>query len=328
MAQEKVARVHSHKSHRAKPKDAGERKIVFKSVLDNPHRVSWPVVPANVQNTILAHLVDLLDGVAKFHQSRCRSSKRRKRVANESSHRSIKRRVVSKDAAIGQDDLVEGPSTFSISHHTESSEESSEPPPILNSLIYGINAVTKRLEIQIENSRVKSVFKYGSKTRATGESTNPIRFLFVCRADIDPPILIDHLPHLVATYNALRQEDFHPIVLATLPKGAETTLAQVIGVRRLAALAISASSAISQERFATVADSIAPVTAPWLTSTPARLYVQSHIKQIRTTAPRDMKAAKESRAKWRAVAKSRRSKLRKADAITKDASTGAHSISR
>jgi len=198
-----------------------------------------PVVPANVQNTILAHLVDLLDGVAKFHQSRCRSSKRRKRVANESSHRSIKRRVVSKDAAIGQDDLVEGPSTFSISHHTESSEESSEPPPILNSLIYGINAVTKRLEIQIENSRVKSVFKYGSKTRATGESTNPIRFLFVCRADIDPPILIDHLPHLVATYNALRQDDFHPIVLATLPKGAETTLAQVIGVRRLAALAIS-----------------------------------------------------------------------------------------
>jgi len=114
--------------------------------------------------------------------------------------------------------------------------ESSEPP-ILNSLTYGINAVTKRLEIQIENSRAKSVFKSGSEVKATEEVTNPIRFLFVCRADIDPPILIDHFPHLVGICNTLRQ-DFHPIMLATLPKGAEMTLARVVGIRKLAVLAI------------------------------------------------------------------------------------------
>jgi len=186
-----------------------------------------------VQNTILAHLVDLLDGVAEFHQSRCRNSKRRKQAANEPSHRSVKRRVVSRDTTIDQDHLDEDPSALSVSHRMESSE-----PPILNHLIYGINAVTKRLEVQIENSRVKSVFKSGSEVKATGEATNPIRFLFVCRADIDPPILIDHFPHLVAICNTLRQ-DSHPIVLATLPKGAETTLAQVVGVRKLAVLAIN-----------------------------------------------------------------------------------------
>jgi len=185
-----------------------------------------------VQNTILGHLVDLLDGVAAFHQSRRRSSKRWKQVANELSHRSVKRRMVSRDTTIDQDHLNEGASAFSVSHHMESSE-----PSILNHLTYGINTVTKRLESQIENSQVKSVFKSGSEVKTRGETTNPIRFLFVCRADIDPPILIDHFPHLVAMCNTLRQ-DFHPIVLATLPKGSETTLAQVVGVRKLAVLAI------------------------------------------------------------------------------------------
>lgn len=75
-------------------------------------------------------------------------------------------------------------------------------------------------------------------------------------------------------------------------------------------------------------DSIAPVTAPWLSSIPARLYVQSHIKQIRTTAPRDMKAAKESRAKGKALSKSQRLRLRKADVVSKDTSTGTHNIPR
>jgi len=75
-------------------------------------------------------------------------------------------------------------------------------------------------------------------------------------------------------------------------------------------------------------DSIAPVTAPWLSSIPARLYVQSHIKQIRTTAPRDMKAAKELRAKGKALAKSQRSRLRKANVVSKDASTGSYNIPR
>jgi ribonuclease P/MRP protein subunit POP3 len=199
-----------------------------------------PSVPANVQNAILAHLVDILDGVADFRRKSCTSSKKRKRsseIAYGSLHRNVKRRAASgKSAVLGQDAPVEQcPST--LPDHVEKPES----PKILESLTYGVNAVTKQLERQIENSRSKIILKSASVTGTTEEVLDPIRYLFVCRADVDPPMLIGHLPHLVATYNALRRQDLSPVTLATLPKGAEATLAQVMGVRRLAVLAIDAS---------------------------------------------------------------------------------------
>ncbi|KAF5352679.1 hypothetical protein D9756_005959 [Leucocoprinus leucothites] len=317
MTQERAARVHSQHSQRVKSQNAGDRKVAFKGTLDNPHRVSWPTAPANVQNTILAHLVDLLDGVADFHRNRT-SSKKRKRTpekANELSQRSTRKWIPSGDPAIDQDTSTEDPSTLLLLDHAEKSE----PPSILNSLTYGINAVTKRLENQIERSRAKLVLKTSNETKTTEEVPDPIHYLFVCRADVDPSILIDHLPYLVATYNVLRQKDFSPIILATLPKGAESTLAQAMGVRRLAALAIDASSAVSRERLTIVTNSLPLVTAPWLSSTPTGSYIQTHIKQLRTTAPRDMKAAREARMKGKAAAKLRRSEQRTVATITKRA---------
>lgn len=41
MPKEKVAKVHTQTSLRARPRDNTERKVVFKGVLDNPHRVPW-----------------------------------------------------------------------------------------------------------------------------------------------------------------------------------------------------------------------------------------------------------------------------------------------
>jgi len=46
--------------------------------------------------------------------------------------------------------------------------------------------------------------------------------------------------------------------------------------------------------------------ASWLTSIQGVALEPSHVKQLLTTAPRDMKAAKELRAKGRAAAKERR----------------------
>jgi ribonuclease P/MRP protein subunit POP3 len=55
------------------------------------------------------------------------------------------------------------------------------------------------------------------------------------------------------------------------------------------------------------------LTAPWLVPSPPtggllsqRRYALTHVKQLRTTAPKDMKAAKESRIKGKAEAKLRR----------------------
>lgn len=37
----KAARTHTHVSNRAKARQDGDRKVVFKSVLDNPIRIQW-----------------------------------------------------------------------------------------------------------------------------------------------------------------------------------------------------------------------------------------------------------------------------------------------
>jgi ribonuclease P/MRP protein subunit POP3 len=41
---DKNARTVSHPSNRAKAKDVREKKVVFKAVLDNPHRIHWCVL--------------------------------------------------------------------------------------------------------------------------------------------------------------------------------------------------------------------------------------------------------------------------------------------
>ena len=57
-------------------------------------------------------------------------------------------------------------------------------------------------------------------------------------------------------------------------------------------------------------DSVPIVTAPWLSSTsnPSYALIATHIKQLKTTAPKDMRAARELRAQGRAAAKQRKEK--------------------
>lgn len=199
-----------------------------------------PSVSANIQNSILAHLVDLLDGVAEYHRTCCVNAQKKKRIST--------RQLTRKNS---NESYPEGPST--LPDNAELSE-----PPILKSLTYGINAVTKRLESQIVNCRPIITLGSSNESQPT-EKHHPIRYLFVCRADVDPPILIDHLPHLVAIYNVLRGSNAPPTALITLPKGAEGTLAQVIGVRRLAVLAIDVRVHSSPEP---IANKFCRVTRP------------------------------------------------------------------
>lgn len=207
-----------------------------------------PSVPPNVQNSILAHLLDLLDGVAEYHQKCCantRARKRRLEVINGPQYRDAEGRTTG-----GNMDVVDRGLSSEIQTDPlalPDTADGPEPPLILKSLICGINAVTKQLEAQIEYSRPKIVLKSTDDIEHIEEHKPIIRYLFVCRADVDPPVLIDHLPHLVATYNALRQSDLPPTILVPLPKGAEAPLAQAMGVRRLAALAIDVNLHFSPE---------------------------------------------------------------------------------
>lgn len=104
-----------------------------------------------------------------------------------------------------------------------------ESPPLLRHMIYGINEVTKRLETQTQHARRLEVVDIP-------QPPVPLRYIFVCRFDVDPPLLIDHLPHLVAAYNSNCPRN--PIKLVTLPQGAELLLAQNLGIRRVAVIAI------------------------------------------------------------------------------------------
>jgi ribonuclease P/MRP protein subunit POP3 len=54
-----------------------------------------------------------------------------------------------------------------------------------------------------------------------------------------------------------------------------------------------------------LSDAVPTLVATWLASIPRQQLVPTHIKQVRTSAPKDMRAAKERRLERKATAKQR-----------------------
>ncbi|KAF7339330.1 Ribonucleases p mrp protein subunit pop3 kDa subunit [Mycena sanguinolenta] len=285
------ARVHTNPSNRAKPRDTLEKKVVFKSVLDSPLRVSWPSVPINVQNTALACTLSLLDGISEYQSARGQQNKKRKRLEKDTTQK--KRKI--ETATEGYRCRPTGPPSHAS-------------PQALSHLIIGLNAVTKRLDDQIRSLR-KAVSLNADSTSAPTPPPAPIKVIVVCRADVDPQILIDHLPHEVAAFNSASPNDL--ITLIPLPKGAEAALARAVGLRRVTAIAMDCEMP-GLATFTSILDSIPTITAPWLTSLAAsatpvlQQLIPTHVKQLRTTAPKDMKMAKLLRAEGKAAAKAKK----------------------
>lgn len=71
------------------------------------------------------------------------------------------------------------------------------------------------------------------------EKDQGLAVIFVCRADLDPPALVAHLPHQVATYNARLEDPSQAAHLVQLPAGAELALAEALGLRRAAVLGLT-----------------------------------------------------------------------------------------
>jgi ribonuclease P/MRP protein subunit POP3 len=128
------------------------------------------------------------------------------------------------------------------SNDTPQAEKNHDSPKSSQHLTIGINAVTRRLERQVRSARHSVTISENGAAIVAPHSQPPIKFVFVCRADIDPPLLIAHLPHLVAACNSPARADGSSenltVKLIQLPKGAEFTLAHAIGLRRAAAIAI------------------------------------------------------------------------------------------
>ncbi|KAJ7070873.1 hypothetical protein C8F01DRAFT_1108169 [Mycena amicta] len=283
-----AARVHNT-SNRAKPTDALEKKDVFKCVLDSPFRVSWPLIPMNVQKMTLDITLELLENVSKYKSGR----RRQKRPIPDVNGSNKKRKLSETDSVIVPTSLPDAAML---------EEETIDRPPILDHLCIGINQVTKRLDTQIRSMR--KVVSVPSEPQQSPPV--PLRLILVCRADIDPHILIDHFPHEIAAINSAKPTE--PVKMIYLPAGAEIRLAEAVGVRRIAALGLDANTP-GLDKLHGVMQEVDVITAPWLSSNlsyPApvqRQLVPTHVKQTRTTAPKDMKMAKLLRAQGKNAAK-------------------------
>ncbi|KAF5385237.1 hypothetical protein D9615_001283 [Tricholomella constricta] len=299
----KTARTHNHVSNRAKIRDGGARKVVFRGLLDNPYRIQWPTVPFNVQSAILALTLATLDGVAEHQLKRKR---KRQPKADQQQQQPQKKRLVdapSETQSPGFNDAQ----TVAIDGSSASAsleEVSFERPIILQHLVIGINEVTKQLESQIRTKRLTVISTTSDPIQALHSCS--LQVILVCRADINPPILIDHLPHLVAAYNSLQPQS--PIKLVPLPVGAELLLSRAVGLRRAAVMGID-SEWPDLNAFMSSLETVPTLAATWLTSSvPHPKFVPTHIKHLRTSAPKDMKVEKQRRKEGKALKKETGSK--------------------
>lgn len=167
-----------------------------------------------------------MQGLSNYHLSRGKNRCKRKRGQQKAPPQK-KRRMNDETDNLSMDTVLDDDTSNTIPSSSSEMETSAlERPEILQHLTVGINEVTKRLESQIHHSRVTTV-----TTAESPKIALPcLKLLLVCRADIDPPLIVDHLPHLVAAYNSIATAEV--VKLIPLPKGAESSLAQVIGLRR------------------------------------------------------------------------------------------------
>ena len=260
-----------------------------------------PSVAVNLQNAALAQILQLLEGIP---QTRTEARKKRKAAQHVEAR---KRRKVDNPETGDDISMVSavdiGPGSVS-----------DETPAITRHIVYGINDVTRRLEEQVDAARLPTVF---TTATSTDSLPSPLEYIFVCRADVDPPLLINHIPHLVAAFNSVGTK--RSIKLIPLPKGSETSLAKALGVRRAAVLALDVSvfkyyiallmsfqfDFPSKDGLQAILKNVPIVTATWLTQRPSQL-VPTHVKHVRTTAPVDMKKTKELRSIGRAEAKAKK----------------------
>ena len=272
--------------------------------------VTRPKIPTNVQNELLTHLISILEGVADHKLAFRRLSRKRKR-GNPPNGEEKEDAVSTPSGA---------PSCFTgYCCLTNLQDTDVRVKSIVDHLVVGLNAVTKRLEEQVRKRPHSVTITKDGPAADTQTTKSDLCLVLACRADIDPPLLIDHLPHLIASCNATQKES---VRLASLPEGAEGTLAKALGIHRVTVIGIDVCIITTahlrvpdvykgespvMDGFKHFFDSIPILSAPWLSNVrQSRDLIPTHVKQVKTSAPRDMKAAKEKRKKGRGLAKQRK----------------------
>jgi hypothetical protein len=135
----------------------------------------------------------------------------------------------------------------------------------LSRVVSGINSTTKELEKEIqqrrkaiphtylENSSIMEQYPSSTSSSRLLENSSgcQLSLVFVCRKDINPVSLVNHLLLTVANLNRSRLQsksslagDVPPplVFLIPLPKGAEKMIAKALGLKKAAVVALKVSS--------------------------------------------------------------------------------------
>ncbi|KAI0274986.1 hypothetical protein BC834DRAFT_24702 [Gloeopeniophorella convolvens] len=282
-----AARSYTNTSRRANRRHATDRKIVYKSVLGSPFDIEWPHASSDLQHSILLQLTALFDGVVAYHRLIQAARRERKRTATRNP----------------DEKHADGYASDGAKMEVLVNEEICDPPlapPILLHMTVGINEVTKVLEIENRSNRMALV----ASESTTNVSRRLTEVVFICYADLDTPVLVAHLPQLVALCNSTRPED-RKIKVVHLPVGAQHKLASSLCLKRVSVLALDESTP-GLSSLEHLLSAIPDLPDSLLAPLQAVSLEPSHIKQMLTSAPKDMKAAKERRMEERLAAKQRR----------------------
>lgn len=309
--------------------------------IDKFHR---PEISQNIQKPLLDTLIDLLGRLQEYHNLRGLQSqkRRRSRKRGEIAEEKGKGLHPIQGIAEGVDMPVDHPEVSSqVGEAMELIQDDSTAnsvPEILKHVKFGVNEVARLLESQISRIRQHLLDK-----RPMEDNGIPsLLVIFACRWDTNPPIILAHIPHLVAAANTLAStyhanfEEAHSIPevkLVNLPKGSENPLAEAVGVRRISVIALSVcrfppphhnslsnsfqSSAVLGTKLDGLLKMVPRIATPWLIPTTSRTALVPrlelmHVKHLKTTAPIDIRAAKRERLEARKAAKQRRKRPSKA----------------
>ncbi|KAF9093007.1 hypothetical protein BGX27_001686 [Mortierella sp. AM989] len=250
--------------------EAKKARVVFKNVLDTPFNIPWPEVTSENNAIVLDVLCDLVKPIREYHNIKpskdsLTSSKIKK--TKKPSKNDSQSKPNPALATTDYDPTVPAATSQSTpsSETTEAKSTSTPPPAIVNSIIIGINAVTKSLERSIQSLA----------------SHPPPSAVLLCKGDLSPTHLYNHLGPMIAMLPGVK--------LFPLLRGSEKKLSEALGMPAVGALAIKAGGggAKDAEDLIMILDRmVEPINVPWLPK----------LKPLTTTTPTvDSKGAAEKK---------------------------------
>ncbi|KAF9167546.1 hypothetical protein BGX21_000075 [Mortierella sp. AD011] len=250
--------------------EAKKTRVVFKNVLDTPFNIPWPEVTSENNAIVLDVLCDMLKPIREYHNACPKKGslttpkvKKTKKTLPDDSQPKLNPAL----ATTNHDSIVP-------ESNLQPTSISTPPPAILNSIIIGINSVTKSLERSIQDLA----------------SHPPPSAVFLCKGDLAPSHLYSHLGPMVAMLPGVK--------LFPLLRASEKRLSEALGMQAVGALAVKAGGGTKEaEDLIMILERVVdPINVSWLPKVkpPAAVTISSTKgtetkKDVTTTAKSETK---------------------------------------